>query len=585
MKTKWNLKLLYTSTKDPQIKKDIEKSKKNVSAFVKKWENNDTYLKDAAILREALDEYEKLNSTTGLCDRPRYYFLLLNNLDQTNTEVKGELNKIEDISIKLGNNIQFFELSISKVNRKQQKIFLKSEELKEYKHFLETLFRSSQYLLSDKEEKIFNLISKTSHSNWVDMVSELTDKQKLDIEDENGKRIEVTYNDIKKYINSKNKRVRDIAAKEFNKVNSRYAEIAEFEINSVLEHKKISDEYRGVPRPDLTRHIGDDIDSAVVDTLVDTVTKNFHISRKYYKRKAELLNQKTLGYEERNVPLGEIDSHYVFKDSIRLVENTFNRIDKEFGKIVKNFSKNGQYDVFAKQGKTGGAFCINISKNLPTYILLNFNERLSDVLTIAHESGHGIHAELSKKQNALNNGHPISLAEIASTFFEDFVLEEIMKTANNELRFAVLAEKINSDVSSIFRQVAFYNFEKELHKEFRKRGYLEKEYISDLFCKHMKAYLGDYVDEDEGMRNGWIYVSHFRRFFYVYSYSSGLLISKALQSMVKEDSRDIRFVKEFLSSGSSKSPYEIFNGMGIDITKKEIWEKGLEEVERLLTLI
>ncbi len=579
MQTKWNLKLLYSSTKDPQIKKDIEESKKNVLAFVKKWRNNKEYLQNPTALREALDEYEKLYATTGLCNKPIYYFLLLNNLDQTNTKIKGELNKLDNISTKLGNDIQFFELNISKVGKKQQKIFLKAKELEPYKHFLESLFRGSEYLLTDKEEKIFNLTSKTSHSNWVDMISELTDKQKLNIKDEDGKNIEITYNDIQKYLNAKNKEVRDIAANEFNKINGRYAEIAEFEINSVLENKKISDEYRGIPRPDLTRHIADDIDSTVVDALVDTVTKNFHISREYYRKKAKLLNQKTLGYHERNVPLGNVDMQYSFEDGIKLVQNTFKDIDTQFGNVVKNFLKNGQYDAFAKQGKTGGGFCITIGKNLPTYILLNFNEKLNDVLTIAHESGHAIHSEFSHRQNSLNSHYPTSLAEIASTFFEDFVLEEILKTANDDLKFAILAEKINSDVSSIFRQVAFYNFEKELHSEFRKQGYLSKEYISDLFCKHMKAYLGEHVDEDEGMRNGWIYIGHFRKFFYVYSYASGLLISKALQSMVKEDIENIKFVKEFLSSGSSKSPYEIFNGMGIDITRKEIWKKGLYTVK------
>jgi oligoendopeptidase F len=241
--------------------------------------------------------------------------------------------------------------------------------------------------------------------------------------------------------------------------------------------------------------------------------------------------------------------------------------------------------VYAKQGKSGGAFCITIAKNLPTYILLNFNEKLNDVLTIAHESGHAIHSEFSKEQNSLNSGYPTSLAEVASTFFEDFVLEEILKGANKELKFAILAEKINSDISSIFRQVAFYNFEKELHTKFKEKGYLSKEYISDLFCKHMKSYLGEYVDEDESMRNGWIYVNHFRRFFYVYSYASGLLISKALQNMVKEDRKNIKLVKEFLSSGSTKSPKELFLGMDIDITKKEIWETGLKNIPSLNKIV
>ena len=189
---------------------------------------------------------------------------------------------------------------------------------------------------------------------------------------------------------------------------------------------------------------------------------------------------------------------------------------------------------------------------------------------------------MSKVQNSLNTGYPIFLAEIASTFFEDFVLEEILKNADDNLRFSILAEKLNSDISTIFRQVAFYNFEKELHSKFREKGFLNLENISNIFCKHMNSYLGDIVLQDEGMKNGWIYWSHLRSFFYVYSYASGLLISKALQSMVREDRKNIRIIKEFLSSGSSKSPVELFNHMGIDITKKDIWIKGIKEVETLI---
>ena len=580
MHTKWNLKLLYNSDTDPNIEKDIQISKRKVTSFVKKWKNNKQYLKEPTILKKALEEYEKLSVDPGICDKPIYYFLLLNNLDQTNTAIKGRLNSISHIAQKLSNDIQFFELNISKVSKTQQEKFLKSPLLKEYKHFLESLFASSEYILSDREEKVFNLTSKTSHSNWKKMVEELLDKQELELLDEDGKRKKVGYTNINKYLNSTNKKVREYAAKQYNEVNDRYTEIAEFEINSILERKQVSDEYRNVPRPDVLRHIGDDIETEVVDTLVDVVSKNFHISKEFYKLKAKLLKQNTLGYYERNVPMGETGKQYPFDNGMNLVKDSFKNIDGEFLKILNQLEENGQYDIFPMKGKSNGGFCISINKNLPTYILTNYNEELNDVLTIAHESGHAIHFEMSKTQNSLNCVPPISLAEIASTFFEDFVLEEILKEADEKTKLTILAQKLNSDISAIFRQVAFYNFEKELHSKFREEGYLSKEYISNLFCKHMKAYMGSAVLEDDSMRSGWIYVSHFRRFFYVYAYASGLLISKALQSMVRDDKKNVRLVKEFLSSGSTKSPKELFKDMGIDIMRKEFWRQGLTEIEK-----
>jgi oligoendopeptidase F len=327
------------------------------------------------------------------------------------------------------------------------------------------------------------------------------------------------------------------------------------------------------------------MDTEVVDALVRVVTENFDISRKYYTLKAKLLGQKQLGYHERNVPIGKLNNAYDFDTSIKLVEDTFKDIDPLFASIVKNFLENGQYDVYPKEGKSDGAYCIGFGNQFPTFLLLNHSDRLKDVLTIAHESGHGIHTELSKKQTSLNSGYPTSLAEVASTFFEDFVLMRILKDLNKEEALSLMHMKLNGDISTIFRQVAFYNFEKELHNDFREKGFLSKEYISDLFCKHMKAYLGDAVAEDDNMRNGWIYVSHFRTFFYVYSYASGLLISKSLQASVKENHKFVENVKKFLESGSTKSPKVLFGEMGIDLTNEGFWKKGIQEINELLEKI
>lgn len=579
----WNLKTLYKSEKDPQIQKDITLSQKANTSFISKWSKNKKYLQDPKVLLQAILEYEKLEETHGQCQKPLYYLSLRRALNQADPKIKGQLNKIINIAIKIENDIQFFELEISKIPKEKQKEFLNYKGLANYKHHLERLFLVGKYLLSDNEEKVFNLTSKTSRSNWIRMLEELLAKQEFSVKDEDGKKKEISYNEITKYLNSTNKKVRDYASKEFNKVNSRYAEIAEFEINSILEAKKVSDDYRKIPRPDLTRHIADDIDSETVDTLVKVVTDNFNISKQYYKKKAQLLGLKKLGYHERNIPLKGIDIPYPYEKGTKLVKETFSSLDSQFGDILNSFEKEGVYDVYPMESKSGGAFCISVSRSLPTYILLNYTDRLNDVLTIAHESGHGIHSILSKKQSEFNSGHPISLAEVASTFFEDFVLEKILEnTDDKEVMLGILDNKINGDISSIFRQIAFYNFEKELHATHREKGFVPKEEISEIFCKHMTAYLGDAVEQDEAMKNGWIYVTHFRSFFYVYSYASGLLISKALQKMVKENPKDISHVKAFLESGGSKSPKVLFKKMGIDISKEEVWKKGIKEVKYLL---
>ncbi|MBI2452032.1 hypothetical protein HYV50_03055 [Candidatus Pacearchaeota archaeon] len=292
---------------------------------------------------------------------------------------------------------------------------------------------------------------------------------------------------------------------------------------------------------------------------------------------------KKLEYHERNVPYGKIDKKHSYEESVHLVYKVFQNLDHVFGKIFKNFVESGKIDVFPKKGKRSGAFCSDNLIFQPTYLMLNHTDKLNDILTIAHEAGHGINSELMKqKQNALNFGTVLSTAEVASTFMEDFVLQEIMKTADEELKLSLMVEKLNNDIATIFRQIACYNFEKELHYHFRERGYLPKKEIGKIFQKNMSAYMGDHVEQSPGSENWWIYWNHIRNFFYVYSYASGLLISKAMQKKVKENPRFIGKVKEFLSAGLSDSPKNIFLALGIDITKKEFWNSGTEEISSLL---
>jgi oligoendopeptidase F len=385
-------------------------------------------------------------------------------------------------------------------------------------------------------------------------------------------------------MNSQNKKVRDSSANAFNEILTKHLDVAENELNSVLQHKKVNDFIRGHGRPDEARHIADDIDSQIVDQLIKSISQRFDISQRFYALKAKLMGVKRLEYHERNVEYGKIDKKYLFEEGASIISDVFENLDSEFFNIYNGFLESGLVDVFPKSGKRSGAFCTYGLITNPTYILLNWNNRLNDVLTFAHEAGHGINNELVKKsQNALNFGTPTSTAEVASTFMEDFVLQKLLLDADDKLKLSILMMKLNEEISTIFRQAAFYNFETELHLEFAKVGYLSKEQIGKLFQKHMISYMGSSVEQSKGSENWWVYVNHFRYYFYVYSYASGLLISKNLQGKVKKDSKFIENVKIFLSQGLSKSPKDIFKELGIDITNKTFWLEGLKEVEDLLS--
>ena len=575
MKTAWDLSPLFKSDNDPTIAKKRKEVIKETNRFVKKWETRTDYLKDPKILKVAFDEYEKWNRFYGSLAQENYYFDLRHAVNQSDPKIKARVNQAEEVSLKLQNEIQFFELRVAKIDPKLQKKFLTYKPLSPYKHFLDKLFETQKHLLTEPEEKIMNLKSSTSYTNWVRMTSTFLSK-----EERGGK----NFSELLGLMNDKNKKVRDSAAKSFNEILEKHVEVAEHELNSVLQNKKINDELRKYQRADESRHISDDIDSEVVDTVIKTVTNRFDVSKRYYELKAKLFGVPKLAYHERNVEYGKIDKKYSFEESIEIINRTLTNLDNEFLNIFNGFLNEGRVDVYPQKGKKSGAFCIYGLITHPTYILLNYNNLLDDVRTFAHELGHGINDELMRKaQNSLNFGTPTSTAEVASTFFEDFVIQELSRDINDEIKLTLMMAKLNQDVSSIFRQIAFYNFETELNSEFRKVGYLSKDDIGTFFQKHMVSYMGNYVEQSPGSQNWWTYVEHFRYFFYVYSYASGLLISKSLQASVKKNPKFIGEVKEFLSTGSSDSPKNIFAELGVDITDKKFWEKGISEVESLLS--
>ncbi|PIP73716.1 MAG: hypothetical protein COW88_01005, partial [Candidatus Lloydbacteria bacterium CG22_combo_CG10-13_8_21_14_all_47_15] len=303
----------------------------------------------------------------------------------------------------------------------------------------------------------------------------------------------------------------------------------------------------------------------------------------YYALKAKLLGVPRLAYHERNVPYGSVNKKYSYSDAAHLVHKVFEHLDRSFADIFRRFVESGQVDVYPRKGKSGGAFCAHELLTQPTYILMNYTDELNDVLTLAHESGHGINNELIReKQNALSFDTPLATAEVASTFMEDFVLEHLMKDASDELKLSLMMMKLNDDISTIYRQSALYRFEQEIHAEYREKGYLSKDDIGAMFRKHMEAYMGEAVAQSPGSEHWWVHWSHIRAPFYVYSYASGLLISKAMQARVREDPAFIAQVKQFLSVGLSDSPRNIFANMGIDISGPSFWESGLQEVQALL---
>ena len=581
-KTEWDLSPLYKSDNDPQMLTDRKVVEKLNYDWINKWKSRTDWLEDPKALREALDELEKLNTSYGIGGKELYYFGLRTSLDQADIDLKAKETKIEDFAKKIYNDGIFFIIKLSKVDPKIQQQFLAASELEPYRHWLEQVFAEGKHTLSEPEEQILTLTYKTSMGNWIQMREEFISSDEQVVETKDGKKT-VTFEELISLASDRDKKTRDNAAAAVNKTLTKFEDIAVHEINSVLEYKKVQDQLRHYERPDEGRHLSDDIDTEVVDTLVKAVSRRNDISRRFYALKAKLLGQPKLTYYERGVEYTTADKKYDYSGAVSLVYTVFQKLDPEFAEIFQDFVEHGRIDVYPKKGKRTGAFCTHDQKAFPVYVMLNFTGVLREVTTLAHEMGHGINFVLTQKhQNSFNIGAPTSTAEVASTFMEDFVLQELGQQVNDETRLSLNISKLNDEIASIFRQISLYKLETELHQAYREKGYLSKEFLHQLFTKHMQEYMGEAVEFPKESGMWWVYWSHIRYFFYVYSYAGGLLISKSLQALVKEDSKFIGKVKEFLSAGRSDSPKNILAKAGVDITDPKFWDKGLDEVEQLL---
>jgi oligoendopeptidase F len=576
----WNLGLLFGSDKDESLKLMQTLALKKAKQFAAKWSKNDKYLTDPLVLAQALKEYELFYRKWGTNTHETLYWGLRRAQDQADPNLKAAEDKAQKVAIEIANLLTFFELGLSKIEPKLQSKLLSHPQLKVYSYFLSTIFKLSKYYLTEKEEKILNLLSQSDFGKWVDMVQEFLSSSEKEVLDSAGHKSVKSFSDILSLTSDQNKKVRDTAARAVLEVLAQNIPVAEAEMNAILKTKQVVDDLRGYVRPDQDRLLSDSMDAKTVDTLLQSVESEYKLAHEFYQLKAKLFKVPKLAYHERNVEWGKIEGNYDVDKAKALILATFEQLDPEFLAITRHFIDEGHIDYFPRKGKSGGAFCSYHGVELPVYILLNHTGKLNDVLTFAHELGHGINGEMMKAHcDALTYGTPLATAEVASTFLEEFVLDRILEDADDEKRLAVLMMKLNSDISTIFRQIAFYRFEQELHTAFRKAGYLSKEQIGTIFKKHMVSYMGSAVSQDPGWENAWAYIGHFRSFFYVYSYASGLLISKAMQRKTRENKQFIEKVKEFLRSGSKASPRELFARMDIDITKEAFWKEGLREVE------
>ncbi len=573
VQTKWDLTLLYNSLKDERIDRDIEKTERAYRKFSKDFYKNDSWLKDSRGLLVALERYEALNELPG--NKALYYAFYVRELDGSRADADALIMKLQDRLTKAGTLVMFFENRLSKISKKQQKVFLADKTLKKYKYYLQRLFLEGKYTLSEAEERVLALTSPSRSSLWVSGVEKLVNKQVVRMGKE-----EMPINDVlsrSPHMESATKR-RAWSKAVMEKLES-ISEFPESEINAIYTNKKVSDEMRGFKNPYDATIIGYENSLSSVASLIKVVTDNYKLVHKFMHIKQRMLGLSEMYYADRSAPVGKSNKRISYNRAVKIVSSAFYDVDKEYGDIFNKLISNGQVDAYPKVGKSGGAYCSG-NINMPTMILLNHTDDLNSLYTLAHEMGHAIHTERSKTQPIIYQNYSTAVAETASTFFERVAFDKIFQTLSENEKIIALHNKIQDDIATIFRQVAFFNFELELNNAIRSNGWLSKESIAKLLVKHLRAYLGKGVKVDELDGYSFVYIGHFRRHFYVYSYAFGQLISNVLFERYKQDKSYIKQIDKFLSAGGSGTPEYIFKSIGVDVKTEKFWQDGMNMIEK-----
>ncbi len=571
----WNLGLLYKGDKDPQIEKDMLSVEKACSEFEKKYRNKD-FISTPEKLFKALQDAELLKKKE-LGQKPWWYFALSSHMNSDNAFAGAAATKLEQRLSVASNKTTFFSLKIGQIPKSQQKKFLEYPSLKTFSYMLKQVFEEAKYNLSEKEENLANLLSQSSYSMWVDGRERVLFQKTVDHKGE-----KIPFSKAREILSDLPKKERRNLYSKINALLQETSPFAESEINAICNYKKVMDEQRGYMQPYSSTLIGNENDEKSIETLALTVTKYFSISQRFYKLHARLLKEKTITPADINVPIGNIKQKFSFEKTVDIVRNGFKKVGAVYVTSFDEFIDKGQIDVYPRKGKYSGGYCWKIGDN-PTFILLNHSDNVRSVEVLAHEMGHGFHNEFSRIQPPRYQGHPASTGEVASTFFEQLITDELEYVLPEKDRLILLHNKVNRDISTIFVQIACFNFEVELHKRIRVEGQLSRGEIAKLMSKHMKACRGPAVEMTEG--DGYTFVgwSHIRMFFYTYTYAFGHLISKAMYEKWKQDQSFESKVREFLSAGSSMNPKDLFKKMGIDITDPKFFEAGLKAIDADIT--
>ncbi len=561
---KWDLTTIYKD--DEQFLEMLEKIDKEITSLqpkdiFKSGESLYNYLKNSDYLEMNLDKL--------------YTYAHLNNDSDTTVAKYDEyVNKVRNIYQKYAQKTNFFEPQLLKINYKTiEKFYLECPELKEYEIYLKEIYRFKEHTLNEQEEAIIKELSKALNSSS-DTYEKLTDTDMTfgNIKDEKNKAVELTESNYVIYTHSKNRRVRRSAFKKLmNKYGGFIHTISSTYSGYVNTLNGISNVYK-YSNPLEQSLFADDIDVEVYDTLIKTVHENMNVIYKYYNLRNKVLNLKKSHLYDTYVELIDNDSaNYSFSEAKEIVLKALSILGDDYTKILEKAFDEKWIDIYNNKGKRGGAYSSGSFLTNP-FILMNFEGKLNDISTLAHELGHSMHSYFSIKNNSYkNSNYQIFVAEIASTVNEMLLANYLLKESDEKTKILVLNNLLDLFKATIYRQTMFAEFEKKMVLDSKNGIILTSDYLCDNYYKLVKEYFGNNVIIDKEIQNEWARIPHFYYDFYVYKYATGLSIASYIATEIFKGNQEmLKNYREFLKIGGRMNPRESLMTLGIDITKKDV---------------
>ena len=578
----WNLTDLYSGLDDPAIKRDLDRTDAECVAFENAYKGKLAEMAKSAdagaALADAVRHYEAIDDLTG---RLGSYAGLLHAGDTVDPQRTKFFGDVQERLTAASTHLLFFSLELNRIDDALIEAALTVPALGHYRPWIEDVRRYRPYQLEDRVEQLFHEKSMTAFAAWNRQFDATIANLRFKVQ---GKSlaIEPTLNLLQDRSGEKRKAAAEALAETFKNNVQQFTLIT----NTLAKDKEISDRWRGFADIADERHLSNRVEREVVDALVAAVRAAYpRLSHRYYALKAKWFGKKRLPHWDRNAPLPQVPTRTVgWTEAMDTVLTAYGAFSPKMAAIAERFFTERWIDAPVRPGKSPGAFAHPTTPSAHPYVLLNYQGKPRDVMTLAHELGHGVHQVLAAPNGALMAPTPLTLAETASVFGEMLTFRKLLAaTGDKKERKAMLAAKVEDMINTVVRQIAFYTFERSVHTE-RKGGELTAERIGELWMDVQHESLGPAIELKPGYETFWAYIPHFIHSpFYVYAYAFGDCLVNSLYA-VYEHAAD-GFAERYLamlSAGGTKPHTELLAPFGLNARDPSFWQGGLGVIERMI---